>query len=47
MIMKPKALTSLASKKVRCLSFLLDHMAVKTAPTDGGKVRKLNLHLND
>lgn len=47
MIMKPKALTSLASKKGRCLSFLLDHMAVKIVPTVGGKVRKLGFHLND
>ena len=44
MIMKPKALTSLASKKEKCLSFLLGHMAVKIVWTDGGKVRKPTPH---
>lgn len=41
MIMKPKALTSSAFEKERCLGFPLGHMEVKIAPTDGGKVRKL------
>ena len=41
MTTNPKALTSLASKKERCLSFPLVHMAGRIAPMGGGKVRKL------